>query len=168
MAEKGTELVEIYSSPTELQACKDINDFRIKLQEFEKKMDEAPVKTLKHKEGFEYVPIGALEHDFKKFFFGLWEWHITGDPIIVVNEIVVRGKIRAFHPVAGIWIERSGIGASQIRMAKGSQLTDINSKLKTALQMDAPHAETQAFKNAAQKFGKRFGGGLFSVSISYI
>jgi hypothetical protein len=152
--------LEIYQQPN-LVREKEVRDFKIKLESFEKMIDSKPHKThvLTHKDGFNYIPIDVVEAQLNKYYFGLHNWTIDSVQI-VVNEILVYGTLEVFHPIAGIWLKRSGIGACQIRMTKGAQITDINSKLKTALQMDAPHAEKEAIKNAAAKFGRVFGRGL--------
>ena len=135
-------------------------EWRIDLQKFLMLLDKEPTAIQKHKQGFEYVPIGALEAGLEKLFFGLWNWTITFPQTPVGNEIISYGRLEFFHPVAKIWLHRDGIGASQIRFKQNSDFTNIANKLQTALQMDSPHADANAFKNACQKVAKLLGRGL--------
>lgn len=135
--------------------------WRIDLQKFLALIDKNPSTIKKHpKQQFEYVPIGALEAGLDKVFFGLWSWQITFPQTTVGNEIISYGRLTFFHPVAKIWLHRDGIGASQVRFNQKTDFTDIRNKIQTALQMDSPHADANAFKNACQKIGKMFGRGL--------
>ena len=59
-----------------------------------------------------------------------------------------------------IWISRSGVGVAQIRQKSGSNIQDVNAKIKNALEMDVPHAKADAIKNAAKSLGKHFGRDL--------
>jgi len=165
---KGTELTHLQSQELEqikidsgLLRQDDLRKFTIQLQEFQNLIEKSPPKEwiVRHRDGYDYIPIDVLEAQVKKYFFGLFNWKIK-DVKIIVNEILVYGDFEYFHPVAGVWLTVSGIGAAQIRMKKDAALDDINSKIKTALQMDAPHAESEAFKNAIQKIGRIFGRGL--------
>ena len=47
-----------------------------------------------------------------------------------------------------------------IRQRSGAQISDVNAKLKNALQMDLPHAKAEAIKNAAKSLGDKFGRNL--------
>ena len=108
------------------------------------------------KKKIKFVPIGSIERLLDEKFSGLYS--ITIQEIkIVANEIIVHARIKYFHPIAQTWLERDGIGAVQIRWKQGVDITDLNGKLKTALQMDAPHAYAEAVKNAAKKIGSIFG-----------
>lgn len=136
-------------------------EWRIDLQKFLALLDKDPSAIKKHpKQGFEYVPIGSLEAGLDKLFFGLWSWSITFPQTTVGNEIISYGRLEFLHPVAKVWLHRDGIGASQVRFKKDSDFTNIANKLQTALQMDSPHSDANAFKNACQKVAKMFGRGL--------
>jgi hypothetical protein len=169
--------IELYQQPGNITKYESIQDMRFKLEGYEKMVDKDPVGAVKkgdknNKLDFAYIPIDILEEEITKYTFGLWNWVIDGDPIIVANEIIVRGTLEIFHPVVGIWLKRSGIGAAQIRyqaeyetvngksVKTKTDITDISKKITTALQMDAPHAAAEAFKNAASKYGRIFGRGL--------
>lgn len=114
---------------------------------------------VKERSKVKYIPISSIEAKLDEMFMGLWktekfEWRI------VANEIVASIELHVFHPIAKIWLSRVGVGACMIRQHKNSQITDLNAKIKNALEMDAPHAKSDAIKNAANSLGKWFGRDL--------
>lgn len=142
------------------------NELREKLQVFCNKLNEEPpadvIISERGSDGkyYKYLPISYLEKELDKFFFGLKSWEIT-DVKIIVNEIVVVGTLRLLHPILGIWLSYSGIGAEQIKQHSGSKVSDfLDTKKVSALGMDAPNANIEAFKNACKRIGKRFGQDL--------
>ena len=154
--------IQIYEIPA-VSKDTDINDFRTHLQNFIKLVEREPDKDSiqKFSQGttrFEYVDIDSLETLLNTYFFGLWNWTID-DVQIVGNEIITRGTLEVFHPSAGVWIKRAGIGACQIRIKKDAELL-VQNKIKNALTMDAPHSAAEAFKNACLTLGRKFGRGL--------
>lgn len=142
------------------------NEVREKLQFFCNKLNEEPphdvIISERGSDGkiFKYLPISYLEKELDKFFFGIKSWEIV-DVKIIVNEIVVVGTLKVLHPILGIWLSYSGIGAEQIKQHSGSKVSDfLDSKKVSALTMDAPNANIEAFKNACKRIGKRFGQDL--------
>lgn len=135
------------------------------IADFQKLINSSPnalglkVETNKLANNSLYIPIGELERGLDQIYSGLWNLYVD-DVRIVVNEILYTVTLEVFHPIAKTWLRRVGTGAVQIRMRKDSDITDINSKIKNALQADAPHALSEAVKNAAKKFGLVFGRGL--------
>lgn len=118
-----------------------------------------PTKEVKQRQGISYLPISAIEATLDEMYAGLWktekmEWKV------IVNEIVVSLELHVFHPVAKVWISRCGVGVAQIRQSKGAKIQDIESKIKNGLEMDVPHAKSDAIKNAAKSLGKIFGRDL--------
>lgn len=155
--------IEIYQQPG-IDKYESLNEFREKLQNFTRMLERPPkqdaIKTFSQgKTKFDYIPIDEIENLLNTYFFGLWNWVIE-EVKIVGNEIVTRGTLEVFHPSAGIWIKRSGIGACQIRMKADSDIMDISNKIKNSLTMDAPHSNAEAFKNACLSLGRQFGRGL--------
>lgn len=118
-----------------------------------------PSEMKKDPKGFDYLPASFIQMELDEIFLGLWSWEVRSIQV-VANEILVAGDLKIFHPITGQWIVRSGVGAAIIRQKKDSATTDIDGKIKDAITMDLPHAETDAFKNAAKKLGKRFGRDL--------
>lgn len=131
------------------------------LDRFAARVNQAPAQSELHKDpkGFEYLPASFIQMEMDEIFLGLWSWEVKSIQV-VANEILVCGDLKYFHPISGQWITRSGVGAAIIRQTKGANITDIDGKIKDAITMDLPHAETDAFKNAAKKIGKRFGRDL--------
>ena len=122
--------------------------------------DKEDIKVNHLANNSKYLPIGIVEKKLDQIFSGLWSIEIL-DTKVIVNEIMVTVRLTVKHPkVDGLFLHRDGIGAVQIRMQKGSVITDINSKQKNALTADAPHAYAEAIKNAAKKFGNIFGRNL--------
>ena len=161
MNDESLELSGVSVDESLLENREIAKQWRIDLQKFLILLDKDPSAIKKHpKQGFEYVPIGSLEAGLDKLFFGLWSWQITFPQTTIRNEIISYGRLTFFHPVAKVWLHRDGVGASQVRFKQNSDFTDIKNKIQTALQMDSPHADAKAFKNACQKIGKIFGRGL--------
>lgn len=111
------------------------------------------------KQQLQYIPISILESKMDSFFAGRWTSEVTGT-LVVGNELVVTMKVSYYHPKFNEWHHRSGIGASMVRQRKDSAISDVDGKLKNALEMDAPNAKSKAFKNAVKSIGKAFGRDL--------
>ena len=132
------------------------------LEKFMAFMNQNPPETEvfenKHAGNTKYLPISFLEMNLDELFFGLWE---TKDfkTSVIGNEVVGSITLRVFHPIAQIWIERTGAAATMIRTAKDMPTTAEN-KIKNALEMDYPHLLADCFRNACLHFGKRFGRDL--------
>jgi hypothetical protein len=71
--------------------------------------------------------------------------------------------------VANVWIERIGVGATQIQLRsetgedgkkKPVDVTDVSKKIPNTVQKDLPHAKAEAIKNAAKSLGRLFGRDL--------
>jgi len=107
-----------------------------------------------------YIPVSYIENTLDEVF-GAGLWNTTEPKLMIVgNEVVGTITLRVYHPVIKEWIEQGGIAAVQIRKASGSAITDINSKIPNALEMDMPHLFSDCLKNAAQKLGRIFGRNL--------
>lgn len=139
------------------QINEDLRPIIIACEKFSKGLNIAPPKSIiKERQGIKYIPISAIETNLDRMFTGLWQtknmqWKL------IANEIVVSLELHVFHPIAKVWLCRCGVGAAQMRMRSGSKITDIDSKIKNALEMDVPHAKADALKNAAKSFGNLFG-----------
>lgn len=146
------ETKELINAPDEIQFR--LDDFTARLNTV-----PHPSKVRQDPKGFNYIPASYIEMDLDEIFLGLWAWEVKSIQV-VANEILVHGDLRVFHPVLKQWVTRSGVGAAMIRQTSGAMVTDINAKIKDAISMDLPHAETDALKNAAKKFGQAFGRDL--------
>lgn len=106
-----------------------------------------------------YIPISHVEMELDERFMGLWEtenfkWSV------IANEIVGSIDLRVYHPIARVWIRRTGAAAAMIQQKKDSDITDISAKFKNTLVKDFPHLEAECIKSAAKKLGKMFGRDL--------
>lgn len=142
------------------QVSEDVRPLLIACEKFTAGLNSTPsASKIKERQRVKYIPISGIEAELDRMFAGLWQtknmkWQV------VVNEIVVSIDLEVFHPIAKVWICRSGVGAAQIRQSKGAGISDINAKIKNALEMDVPHAKADAIKNAAKSLGKLFGRDL--------
>ena len=132
----------------------------IALEQFTKVLNSKPkAENIKDRQGFKFLGISQIENELDRLFAGLWQTNnLTWQ--IVANEICVNLELQVFHPVAKTWLSRCGVGACQIRQKAGAQISDINAKIKNALEMDLPHAKADALKNAAKSLGDLFGRNL--------
>lgn len=135
--------------------------FLIEMQKFLSLINKKPTKIAEYNVAgtkFNYVPVESLEANLDRHYFGLWSTE-NFKYQVVGNEITGSLDLVVFHPIAKVWVKRTGCGAVQIRCKAGSE-PGLNSKIKNALQMDLPHLESECIKNACQKLGRLFGRGL--------
>lgn len=132
-----------------------------KLENFTNNLNRAPnpQKIATH-EGYQYIPISAVEKDLMKMFFGLVQFEIVSFQQIL-NEFVVHARIKVFHPVLEEWLNYDGIGAGMFQQKANTPIQDFfQYKLKNAGKITVPNAYAEAIKNGAKKIGKRFGSDL--------
>lgn len=116
------------------------------------------VKTNQFANNAKYLDIGLLEAQMDRFFGALnWSFVVTRLEL-QVNAIVCTGDLIVFYKDRQI--RRSGVGAAEIQLRKGSQTMDVSSMSPKALERDAPKAKSQAFKNAVHSLGDAFGRSL--------
>lgn len=140
----------------------EINKTDIKaLEDFNRLLNKpVPAKHQNIHQGATYVPVGYMETTLDSLYFGLWQTkNITVD--VKTNEIVATLELGVFHPVLKQWIWRAGTGSVPIQQRSGSQISSmVDTKIKNAIQKNAPAAKAFAFKNAAQSLGTVFGRDL--------
>ena len=107
----------------------------------------------------DYLAISHVQMKLDELYFGLWQTH-SYQTNVIANELVGQIVLEVFHPKARMWIRRTGTSAVQIRMEKGSKITQIDKKLKNALIADAPHLMAECIKSAAKTLGVQFGRDL--------
>lgn len=105
------------------------------------------------------LPVSFVEMKLDELYDGIWSTENEQSQIIV-NEIAVSLELHVYHPIKNVWIKRVGVGAFPILQKSGSAITDIDSKLKAAAQMNYGAAKAMALKNAAASLGKAFGRDL--------
>lgn len=116
------------------------------------------IRVNKFANNSQYLPIGIVEYLLTSIFLK-WRVEIKTTQIIA-NSVVVAVRLYVLDPISGEWDWQDGIGASPIQTAKGAAATDFAQVNTAAVQMAAPAAESYAFKDAAEKFGKLFGKDL--------
>jgi len=117
----------------------------------------APKEWIKVYQGNEYIPIDRVKNNLITIFQD-FDWCIK-DVKVIANSIVVYGTLSVINPITGRTRNLDGVGAVPIQLKAGANPTDFTQVNATAIQKNAPAAESFAFKNAAQKLGKLFGGG---------
>ena len=128
--------------------------------QFMHRLNRKPSKNeIEQKMGKTYIPISILEAKLDSFFNGAWSTKNISTTI-VGNELVVSLELHFYHPKLDTWLCRVGVGASMVMQKRDSAISDIDAKIKNALEMDAPNAKSKAFKNAVKSIGKAFGRDL--------
>jgi hypothetical protein len=116
---------------------------------------EAIVNGQKKKVPVAYIPVETIEYLLTSIFI---KWRLEVKAVqVIANSVVATVRLYVLDPVTGEWDWQDGVGASPIQTAKGAAATDFTQVNTAAVQMAAPAAETYAFKDAAEKFGKIFG-----------
>lgn len=116
------------------------------------------IKVNKFANNSNYLPIGIVEYLLTSIFIK-WKVEIKSTQLIA-NSVVVTVRLYVLDPISMEWDWQEGIGASPIQTAKGAAATDFAQVTTAAVQMAAPAAESYAFKDAAEKFGRLFGKDL--------
>jgi hypothetical protein len=138
------------------------------LENFTKRLnaqpDQSEVQVNKAANNSQYLPISFVRMKLDEMYAGLWNFELTSYQVIA-NEIVGIGTLEVFHPVAKMWIRRSGTGAVMIQQVSkerggSGRISNIDDKIKNTLVKDFPHLESECLKSAAKKLGKMFGGDL--------
>jgi hypothetical protein len=116
------------------------------------------IKQNKFANNSNYMPVAIVEYLLTSIFI---KWRIEVKEIAVMaNSVVATVRLHVLDPITGEWDWQDGVGASPIQTAKGASATDFSQVNTSAVQMAAPAAETYAFKDAAEKFGRLFGKDL--------
>lgn len=140
-----------------------MEELSAKIIDFQKKMHEAPpieeVKVNAAAGNTKYVPISFLQMNLDEDFKGLWCTKNFQSKTIA-NEEVGSIELWYFHPVAQIWLCRIGVGSVMIGQKSGSEITDLNAKIKNTMSKDYPHLEAECFRNACLSLGQKYGRDL--------
>lgn len=161
------------------QALQPITDFK-SMEQFQMILNEPPSKKDLKKNKFvklydengnvrkdkngniiyaDYLPISKVEMYLHQFFPLMWKTQNL-KLMVIGNEIVVDLELHIYNPFIKEWIPRVGGAAVPIQQKAGSSITDLDGKIKNALVKNYPSVISEALKNAAKKFGVKFGGGL--------
>lgn len=123
-----------------------------------------PSQWLRKHQGVQYQPIDQVKNSLVTIFQD-YDWSIKSVQI-VANSILVYGTLSVINPITGRTRNVDGVGAWPIQLAKGSTPMQIENIVQTAIQKNAPAAESLALKNAASKLGKLFGDGTVDVEFN--
>lgn len=105
-----------------------------------------------------YLPVERVEYLLSRIF---TKWWIEVRSVqVIANSCVVTVRLYVVNPVTRETEWNDGVGACPIQTNQGAGATDFSQVKAAGVQMAAPSAETYAFKDAAEKFGKLFGKDL--------
>lgn len=112
----------------------------------------------------DFVPISYVQNKLDEVYNGLWETKnfITR---IVANEEVGQIDLIVFHPVAKVWLTRTGAAAVMVQMKSqqsggDGDITNIRNKIINTMVKDHPHLLAACIMNAAKSLGVIFGRDL--------
>ena len=113
--------------------------------------------------------ISYVENRLDELYSGLWSTTNFRYQVIA-NEVCGSITLKVFHPKCGVWLEREGAAAIQIKVDKvPDNLTgqsrnewalSLANKKPNSLQMDLPRLKAECLKNAAKSIGVTFGRDL--------
>ena len=140
------------------------------LENFIKLVNSYPAKTEKishsqarktkpkRLEEIEYLPINVIERKLDEIYSGLWS-DKNFRVMVIANEIFGILDLHVFHPVAKIWIQRTGTFGLMIQTEAGKPAI-LENKIKNALGKGAGNLKSMCIKNAAKSLGVAFGRNL--------
>lgn len=149
-------------------------EFRIKMQNFTKKLNQAPPAESIDRTAdgnASTVLISHIEMTLDEYFFGMWSME-NFKWAVITNEIVASIDLIVIHPVTGTPIKRVGAAAIQIQVDKvpddikgdskkrNQWANDTANKKPNALDMGFPKLKAECLKNAANSLGELFGRSL--------
>lgn len=140
---------DLYKDPEAASKQNELN----KLLNFDPKPEW--IKENKFANNSKYIPVGIIEYLLTSIF---TKWRVEVRQIqVIANSVVATVRLYVQDPITAEWDWQDGVGASPIQTKQGAAATDFSQVNTAAVQMAAPAAETYAFKDAAEKFGKIFG-----------
>lgn len=112
----------------------------------------------KYANNSKYIKVGTIEYLLTSIFI---KWRVEVRQVqVIANAVVATVRLYVLDPITGEWDWQDGVGAAPIQTKTGAPATDFAQVNTGAVQMAAPAAETYAFKDAAEKFGRLFGKDL--------
>jgi len=108
--------------------------------------------------GYKYLSVQRVEWLMTRIF-GKVQTTIK-DTKVLANSVVVTVSVTVTNPVTGEKETQDGIGACPIQTDKGAGAMDWNAAKADGVMKAAPAAESYAFKDACEKWGKIFGKDL--------
>lgn len=133
------------------------------LNAFQRELGKTPDKRHWRQNQFannaNYLEIGFLEMMLDRKYLGLWSLKVD-EVAPLVNAVRVTVTLSVFHPVAKVWIHRSGLAAKEFQLKQGVRDPLPENLSAKALERDVPIAKAEAFKNAVKSLGNTFGRSL--------
>jgi hypothetical protein len=108
--------------------------------------------------GNQYIPIEVQEWLLTSIF-GRW-WVEIKEVKQVLNSAVVTVRLHVINPTTNEVIWQDGTGAHNFQLDSGAASDDFSKMKNNAVMLAVPIAESRAFSDAADKFGKIFGKDL--------
>jgi hypothetical protein len=106
----------------------------------------------------DYIPIEVQEW-LLTMIFTRW-WVEILDVKQMLNSAVVTIRLFVIDPITGEKLYQDGIGAHNFQLNEGAKADDFSQLKQNAVMLAVPIAESRAFSDAADKFGKIFGKDL--------
>jgi hypothetical protein len=132
------------------------------LENFQRLLNQYPprdeIKVNRQANNYKYIPIGRVERVLDELYGGLWKVEKFRTEVIA-NEIIGIVELSVFHPVAKVWLTRTGSAAVMIQTRSGKPPT-VDNKIINTLGKDFPSLLSRCVANAARSLGVRFGRGL--------
>jgi hypothetical protein len=124
-------------------------------------LNKPPLKSgIRVREGRAYLPISYVEMALDVIF-GPLGWQTRNfQTNTVINEVCGSVELWVRDPESGEWVVKTGAGAVQIQLAKGSDVLNVANKIKTCMEYGYPHLLSDCLRNAALKLGKHLGRDL--------
>lgn len=133
----------------------DEQEFKKNLERFLKLLHRRPAGVARQ-ENFDYIPIDVVETRLDQLFFGLWQttnFHWS----VVSNELIGSIDLQVYHPIAQIWLTKTGAAGKVIMQDKDASILDAGAKKKNALELNFPTLKADCIKNACKSLGSAFG-----------
>jgi hypothetical protein len=106
----------------------------------------------------DYIPVEVQEWLLTSIF-GNW-WVEVRNVTHMLNSAVVTVRVYVVDPISGKEMFQDGVGAHNFQLKAGAKADDFSQLQQNAVILAVPIAETRAFSDAVDKFGKIFGKDL--------
>lgn len=152
------------STSKQLPAIQDLyknKDLAVKESELQILLNQPPVDKWIKKHptyGNEYIPIEVQEWLLTSIF-GRW-WVEILNVTQMLNSAVVTVRLFVKDPLTGETLHQDGVGAHNFQMDSGAKADEFSKLKNNAVMLAVPIAESRAFSDACDKFGKIFGKDL--------
>lgn len=125
-------------------------------------LKEHPTAKTKNDKGVDvpvsYLPIDKVEYLLTRMF---KKWWLEVRAVqSIANSVVVTVRLYTINPITGETMFNDGVGAAPIQTDKGAGAMEWDKAKAHGVMIAAPAAESYAFKDAAEKFGRLFGKDL--------